>query len=65
MNLSPSEQVFQYQKAKFAKDDIACENIYLAEDPFAATDYSHKIRNLDIGEWNKRKEGIMKDIVKM
>ena len=65
MNFSSSEQAFLYQKAKFAKDDIACENIYLAEDPSDAKHYSHKIRNLNFGEWNKRKEGIMKDILKV
>ena len=65
MNFSTSEQAFQYQKAKFAKDDYACENIYLAEEPSDAKHFSHKIRNLDIGEWNKRKEGIMKDILKV
>ena len=50
MNFSSSEQAFLYQKEKFAKDDIACENIYLAEDPSDAKHYSHKIRNLNFGE---------------
>ena len=60
MNFSSSKQAFLYQKAKFARDDIACENIYLAEDPSDAKHYSHKIRNLNFGEWNKRKEVIMR-----
>ena len=43
---------FLYPKAKFAKDDIANENIYLAENPSNAKHYSHKIRNLNFDEWN-------------
>ena len=55
MNFSSPEQVFLYQKGKFAKDDIACENIYLDEDPSDAKHYCHEIRNLNFGERNKQK----------
>lgn len=60
-----SEHAYLFEKAKFAKDEVQCQNIRHAADAAGAKWYSHRIKGLDEAKWDQRKEGIMKDILRL